>query len=98
MEVTRYSICHDPKAETALEVDNAGGDWVHFLDHRKEIESLRKQLKEARDGALEEAAKACEAVNARYPHIGHQYVCGNNDGKYDSAAAVRALKSPEVKG
>jgi hypothetical protein len=43
----------------------------------------------------DEAAMAAERVQPKYPQIGHQYVCGNNDAKYDASAAIRALLPDE---
>ncbi len=65
------------------------------------ITSLRSQLEEARENALEEAAKVAEKFEAEYANERDKHVHGtpdhwmNNSGSYaamDIAAAIRKLK------
>ena len=64
-----------------------------LLDDR---DDLRKQLHEARDKALEEAAAACAVIGKAYwdewMGSGGTYYVGGCDGAADCAEAIRALK------
>jgi len=43
--------------------------------------------------ATRELAERIYRLPPRLPHIGHQYVCGYNDGKYDAGELVQKVES-----
>ena len=64
---------------------SSGGAWKRTRD-----EHFARLV---RDAALEEAKQAVLRVGPKYLNIGHEYICGSHDARYDCAAAIDALRS-----
>jgi hypothetical protein len=59
---------------------------------QKTIEALQARVAEARNAALEDAAKVADAARDEWPSRASDYACGASDYSVRIAAAIRAMK------